>query len=118
MGIHVDSFPNLYIALGPTGLSFSMQAIQVCEENTQWAAQMIAYLQDNGIAAAVVKRDALEKVAEANQHHAERTVWARCQSYYNDDKGNILIMVRRWDEVIAEKAALRDAGYPGFEFLR
>ena len=40
----------------------------------------------------------------------------RCQTYYNDDKGNILILTRTWDEVLAEKEALAEGGFPCFEF--
>ena len=51
-----------------------------------------------------------------NQHHADRTVWTRCQSYYNDENGNILIMTRMWDEVLKEKEALALEGFPCFDF--
>ena len=115
-GIHVDGFPNMFIALGPGGLSFSMQAIAVCEENTQWAAQVITHMKTHGLETCDVKLDALKGSVIANQTHADRTVWTRCATYYNDDKGNILILTRRWDDVLAEKAGLADEGYPCFTF--
>ena len=115
-GIHVDDFPNMFIALGPGGLSFSMQAIAVCEENTERAAQVITYMHDNDLATVDVKLDALLASTAQNQKQAERTVWTRCNTYYNDDAGNILILTRAWDDVLAEKVALADDGYPCFTF--
>ena len=70
-----DGFPNMFIALGPGGVSFSMQAIAVCEENTEWAARVISHMQEEGLETCDVKVEALKEAVEKNQRHADRTVW-------------------------------------------
>ena len=70
-----DGFPNMFIALGPGGVSFSMQAIAVCEENTEWAARVISHMQEEGLETCDVRVEALKEAVEKNQRHADRTVW-------------------------------------------
>ena len=65
----------MFIALGPGGVSFSMQAIAVCEENTEWAARVISHMQEEGLETCDVKVEALKEAVGKNQRHADRTVW-------------------------------------------
>lgn len=80
------------------------------------AADIIKFMQDKNYAVCDTPTSEVEKWRASNQNHAERTVWSRCSAYYNDPKGNILVMVRPWDQVMQEKRQLAKDGYPCFTF--
>lgn len=115
-GMNVDGFPNMHIITGPTGLVFSMTGIASVEADTNWSVGVIHYMRENGYEVMDVKYEELRKLREENQRHADRTVWSRCSTYYNDDKGNILIHVIPWDVVQERKAKLVAANYPIYSF--
>jgi len=90
LGITVDGFPNLYFLAGPnTGLGHN-SIIFMIEAQLHYVRGALLDLRRRGVAATVVRADAVAKFYAEAQRRLADTVWTTgCTSWYRSKSGQV-----------------------------
>jgi hypothetical protein len=85
----VPSFPNLFLLYGPNTNHGTGSAIEVIEVQAKYAAQAVDLLANDRAQQLEVRREAHDTFKEELEARLEKTIWARCASWYVTDTGRI-----------------------------
>ncbi|HEX2050928.1 MAG TPA: NAD(P)/FAD-dependent oxidoreductase [Actinomycetota bacterium] len=89
LGTTVDGFPNLFLMTGPnTGIGHTSLLVMI-EAQVGYVVECLRTMDERGLGAVEVRRDAVEGFDRAVQHKMTRTVWTTggCASWYLDATG-------------------------------
>jgi cyclohexanone monooxygenase len=120
LGVGTHGFPNLLVLVGPGSPSLLSNVMVSIEEQSDWFAQMISYMDAHGIAEVEVTPQAEQDwVAHVNAR-AQETLYLTADSYYNGaevaGKPRVFMPysggVRGYRRLLHKCA---DNGYEGFE---
>jgi cation diffusion facilitator CzcD-associated flavoprotein CzcO len=89
LGMAVPSFPNLFLLYGPNTNHGTGSAIEVIEVQAKYAAQAVDLLANDRAQQLEVRREAHDSFKEELEARLEKTIWARCASWYVTDTGRI-----------------------------
>lgn len=83
LGVGTHGFPNLFVLVGPGSPSLLSNVMVSIEEQSDWFAQMMAYMDRHGVVEAEVTEAAEQAwVAHVNAR-ARETLYLTADSYYN-----------------------------------
>lgn len=120
LGIGTQGFPNLYVLVGPGSPSLLSNVMVSIEEQSDWLAEMIGYMDRHGVREAEVTSEAEQAwVAHVNAR-ARETLYLTADSYYNGAEvaGKPRVFMPYSGGVRGYRRILRkcaDNGYEGFE---
>ena len=81
-GIHVDEMPNFYMMIGPQSLNPVTNVTLLCEQQSQYIADLVVKMRDGGHHEVEPTRDAVEQWTALCTSTAEGKVWLRCNNWY------------------------------------
>jgi cyclohexanone monooxygenase len=119
LGLAVAGFPNMFLITGPGSPSVLGNMIAAIQENSDWIAQCIAYLDERGLSAIEVTREAQDAwVAEVNAA-AAATLYPLAKSWYMGDnvagkKRTFMPYIGGWKKYLDRCDEVAAKGYEGF----
>ena len=121
LGIQTAGFPNLLIVVGPGSPSLLSNVLLSIEEQVDWLAALVAYMEAEGYAAIEAEPEAEAAWVEHVNERASQTLYMSANSYYNGaevaGKPRVFMPysggVRGYRRILEKSAA---EGYPGFRF--
>ena len=84
LGIGVPGFPNLFCVYGPGTNLGGSSIIGMLEAQAGWITQVVRRLVDGEVRTVEVRPEAHDRYDEELQRRLGDSVWARCQSWYQD----------------------------------
>jgi cation diffusion facilitator CzcD-associated flavoprotein CzcO len=87
MGLAVDGFPNLFIAVGPNTVNGHNSLILAIENTVGYILKMVGPILKGAVRQTEVKKEALEKWTKDIQRDLKKTVFVGCRSWYMDERG-------------------------------
>ncbi len=83
LGVGVAGFPNMLIVVGPGSPSLLSNVMVSIEEQIDWAADLVAYMDANGIVEFEAEPEAERAWVEHVNERARETLYMSTNSYYN-----------------------------------
>ena len=122
LGVMTAGFPNLFTITGPGSPSVLGNVVVSIEQHVDWLADLLSEAEKRGAAAVEAKTDAEEDWMSQVQKAAEGTLYMKAASWYLG--ANIPGKPRVFmpyaggvDKFRKISNDIRDAGYPGIDFL-
>lgn len=120
LGIGTAGFPNLFVLVGPGSPSLLSNVMVSIEEQSDWFAQMIGYMDSHGVVEVEVTEAAERAWVEHVNARAQETLYLTANSFYNGaevaGKPRVFMPysggVRGYRRLLHKCA---DNGYEGFE---
>lgn len=82
LGLATAGFPNMFTVTGPSSPSLFSNMVVSLEQHVEWITDCIAFLRDNGLAAAEPTQEAQDGWVEHVARVADATLYPLADSYY------------------------------------
>jgi len=82
LGLMIEGFPNLFMTTGPNGPSAFANIVRMSENDIDWAADAITYLDKNGLGSIEPKKQAEDEWMEQVHMFAERSLVSKAKTWY------------------------------------
>jgi cation diffusion facilitator CzcD-associated flavoprotein CzcO len=87
LGVTVPGFPNMFVMYGPNTNTSGGSIIVYLEAQAAYIRQALQHLRARGAAAIEVRTEVEQASDRALQARFGGTAWARCDSWYRDERG-------------------------------
>ncbi|WP_221793956.1 flavin-containing monooxygenase [Aquisediminimonas sediminicola] len=121
LGVMVAGFPNMFLITGPGSPSVLSNVVLSIEQHVNWIMDLVSFMEQQGIASVATTVEEQEKWMGHVADLAEGTLFTRADSWYIGanvpGKPRVFMPYLGGVKTFAETcAAIRDAGYPNFNF--
>lgn len=82
LGIGIESFPNFFMTVGPNGPSALANIIRINENDVDFIARAITYMDENGLTGMEPSRESVDDWMDQIQHLAGRTLLSKAKTWY------------------------------------
>lgn len=82
MGLMLEGFPNLFMTTGPTGPAALANIVRISENDVDWIAALITFMDSHGLASAEPTLAAEEAWMEMVRNLAQRTLLSKAKTWY------------------------------------
>lgn len=82
LGISVEGFPNLFMTTGPNGPSALANIVRINENDVDFIARAITYMDENGLANMEPTQESVDSWMEHIQQMAGRTLLSKAKTWY------------------------------------
>lgn len=122
LGISVAGFPNMYMIGGPGSPSVLTNVVMTNEMQVDWIADLIKHVEDNGFTKSETTTEAQDEWTEKVGALVKGNLWDTAESWYvgANVPGKprvILTYAGGFTAYKSECHQIRDAGYPGYQFV-
>ncbi len=82
LGIGIEGFPNLFMTTGPNGPSALANIIHINENDVDFIARAITYMDENGLANMEPTKESVDRWMDKIHHLAGRTLLSKAKTWY------------------------------------
>jgi len=90
LGIVTTGFPNMYMLGGPNTVIGHTSALFLIECGTNYIVDCITHTIEGGYRHLDLKKEVEDEFYETIQNNLKKSVWANCESWYQNKKGEII----------------------------